>query len=166
MKPLTNEEQVNYMKEALVEANYAWMIDEVPIGAVVVHDGQIIGRGHNLRGHGQDSTMHAEVLAITEACEYLHSWRLWDCQLFVTIEPCLMCSGAIINSQLPEVYFGARDPKAGAVRSLYTVLEDDRLNHRVNVTEGVLQEESSTIMKEFFKTIREKRKKVKRNGGN
>lgn len=161
MTKLTEKQIALYMDEALQEARFAKMIDEVPIGAVVVHDGQIIGRGHNLREHSQDATTHAEVLAITEACAYLHSWRLWDCQLFVTIEPCLMCSGTIINSQIPEVFFGARDPKAGAVRSLYTVLEDDRLNHRVEVTEGIETEQAATLMKTFFKEIRQRRKKTK-----
>ncbi|AEV94797.1 nucleoside deaminase [Pediococcus claussenii] len=161
MTELNEQEIRNYMLEALEEANNARLIDEVPIGAVVVKNGEIIGRGHNLREHGQDATMHAEVLAIIEACEYLHSWRLWDCQLFVTIEPCLMCSGTIINAQIPSVYFGARDPKAGAVRSLYHVLEDDRLNHQVTVEEGILAEKSANLMKQFFKEIREKRKKNK-----
>jgi tRNA(adenine34) deaminase len=161
MSKLTEQEINFYMNEAVKEAQFAKMIDEVPIGAVVVHEGKIIGRGHNLREHSQDSTTHAEVLAITEACAYLNSWRLWDCQLFVTIEPCLMCSGTIINSQLPEVFFGARDPKAGAVRSLYTVLEDSRLNHQVEVREGIEAEKASTLMKTFFKEIRQRRKKIK-----
>ncbi|KAF0508575.1 tRNA-specific adenosine deaminase [Pediococcus acidilactici] len=159
MSKLSEAEVQFYMGEALKEAQFAKMIDEVPIGAIVVHDGKIIGRGHNLREHSQDATTHAEVLAITEACAYLRSWRLWDCQLFVTIEPCLMCSGTIINSQIPEVYFGARDPKAGAVRSLYTVLEDQRLNHQVEVREGVAADQAAGLMKSFFKAIRERRKK-------
>ncbi|KRN94498.1 nucleoside deaminase [Pediococcus stilesii] len=161
MNKLTEEEITFYMNEAIKEAEFAKMIDEVPIGAVVVHDGQIIGRGHNLREHSQDATTHAEVLAITEACAFLNSWRLWDCQLFVTIEPCLMCSGTIINSQLPAVFFGARDPKAGAVRSLYTVLEDSRLNHQVEVVEGIQSEQAAQLMKTFFKEIRQRRKKTK-----
>lgn len=161
MNELTEHEINFYMNEAIKEAQFAKMIDEVPIGAVVVHDGKIIGRGHNLREHSQDSTTHAEVLAITEACAYLKSWRLWDCQLFVTIEPCLMCSGTIINSQLPQVFFGARDPKAGAVRSLYTVLEDTRLNHQVAVHEGIEADRASMLMKTFFKEIRKRRKKTK-----
>ncbi|GAA3197111.1 tRNA adenosine(34) deaminase TadA [Lentilactobacillus kefiri] len=147
-----------YMKAAMVEAQKAYMIGEVPIGAVVVHDGIIIGRGHNLREHLNDGIAHAEILAIEEACRYLNSWRLIDCDLYVTIEPCLMCSGAIINSRIDNVCFGSRDPKAGAVRSLYTVLEDSRLNHRVNVVEGVLADQSAKIMKDFFKAARKKRK--------
>jgi tRNA(adenine34) deaminase len=161
MSKLTEEQIQLYMDEAIKEAEFAKAIDEVPIGAVVVHDGEIIGRGHNLREHSQDSTTHAEVLAITEACANLKSWRLWDCQLFVTIEPCLMCSGTIINSQLPEVFFGARDPKAGAVRSLYTVLEDERLNHQVEVHEDIKADVAATLMKTFFKEIRQRRKKLK-----
>lgn len=139
-----------FMKAALVEAQKAYMIGEVPIGAVVVHNGLIVGRGHNLREHLNDGIAHAEVLAIEEACRALQSWRLVDCDLYVTIEPCLMCSGAIINSRIKNVCFGARDPKAGATRSLYTVLEDSRLNHQVHVVEGVLADQSSQIMKDFF----------------
>lgn len=147
-----------FMRAAMVEAQKAFMIGEVPIGAVVVHDGIIIGRGHNLREHLNDGIAHAEILAIEEACRYLNSWRLIDCDLYVTIEPCLMCSGAIINTRIENVCFGSRDPKAGATRSLYTVLEDSRLNHQVNVVEGVLADEASQIMKDFFKAARKKRK--------
>ncbi len=147
------------MALALKEAEKAFVIGEVPIGAVVVKDGQVIGRGHNLREHLNDGIAHAEILAIEEACRFLKSWRLIDCELYVTIEPCLMCAGAIVNSRLKRVIFGARDPKAGAVRSLYTALEDRRLNHSVDVTEGILQEPSSEIMKTFFKAARRKKRK-------
>lgn len=154
---------VQYMKAALVEAQKAFLIDEVPIGAVVIHNGDIIGRGHNLREHLNDGVAHAEIMAIEEACGALNSWRLVDCDLYVTIEPCLMCSGAIINSRIDNVCFGARDPKAGAVRSLYTVLEDSRLNHRVNVIEGLLSDQCSQIMKAFFRAARQKRKNISGN---
>ena len=158
-----SDTQINYfMKEALKEAYYAKLIDEVPIGAVIVYDNKIIGRGHNLREHSQDATAHAEMLAINEACAFLNSWRLWDCQLFVTIEPCLMCSGAIINSQISNVYFGARNAKFGATRSLYQTLEDSRLNHQVQVQEGILADETSNIMKSFFKASRLKKKRNKK----
>ncbi|MFD1123996.1 tRNA adenosine(34) deaminase TadA [Lentilactobacillus raoultii] len=158
MEPTNRDEK--FMTAALDEAKKAYLIGEVPIGAVIVKDNQIIGRGHNLREHLHDGVAHAEILAIEEACRYLRSWRLIDCELYVTIEPCLMCSGAIINSRISRVVYGARDPKAGAARSLYQVLEDSRLNHRVTVSEGILQTACSQIMKKFFKAAR-KRKKQK-----
>lgn len=113
------DEQTKFMREALAEAKKAALIGEVPIGAVVVHDGQIIGRGHNLREHSQEAALHAELLAIEEANQYLKSWRLTGCDLYVTLEPCVMCSGAIINARLDRVIYGARDPKAVALR-VYT----------------------------------------------
>lgn len=158
-KILTEQEKL--MREAIAEAKQAGVLNEVPIGAIVVKDGQIIGRGHNMREHFQDVTYHAEMLAIMEACERLHSWRLEDCDLYVTLEPCIMCSGAIVNARIANVYYGARDPKAGAVDSLYHLLTDTRLNHQVNVTSGVLQEECSQMLKNFFRAIR-KRKKAAR----
>ncbi len=150
--------QTYYMQQALIEAKKAYLIGEVPIGAVVVKDNQIIGRGHNLREWLEDSTVHAEVVAIQEACRTLNSWRLIDCDLYVTIEPCLMCSGAIVNSRIHKVYFGAEDPKAGAVTSLYQTLSDQRLNHQVEVEHGLLGKEASHLMKSFFKAARKKRK--------
>lgn len=152
----------HYMEEALFEADQAALIGEVPIGAVIVHDGEIIGRGHNLREHGNDATLHAEVRAIEEACARLKSWRLSDCQLYVTIEPCLMCSGAIINARIPQVFYGARDPKAGAVDSLYEVLGDDRLNHTVTVYEGLMAKDAGERMVAFFKAARKRQKARKK----
>ncbi|WP_125573258.1 tRNA adenosine(34) deaminase TadA [Levilactobacillus huananensis] len=151
-----------YMEEALFEADQAGLIGEVPIGAVIVHDGQIVGRGHNLREHGNDATLHAEVRAIEEACATLKSWRLNDCQLYVTIEPCLMCSGAIVNARIPEVFYGARDPKAGAVDSLYQTLTDDRLNHVVTVHEGLLAKAAGERMVTFFRAARKRQKAAKK----
>ena len=130
--------QQKFMRMAIAEAQQAKVLDEVPIGAVVVHDGQVIGRGHNMREKFQDVTYHAEMLAMMEACTNLHSWRLEDCDLYVTLEPCIMCSGAIINARIENVYYGAADPKAGAVDSLYHLLNDTRLNHQVNVYSGIL----------------------------
>lgn len=157
---MTQRRDEMFMNAALVEAQKAYLIGEVPIGAVIVKDNQIIGRGHNLREHLNDGIAHAEVMAIEEACRYLESWRLIDCELYVTIEPCLMCAGAIVNSRIDRVVFGARDSKAGAVRSLYQALEDSRLNHQVAVFEGVRQSACSQIMKDFFKAAR-KRKRQK-----
>ncbi|WP_341779451.1 tRNA adenosine(34) deaminase TadA [Levilactobacillus sp. HBUAS70063] len=154
--------QRHYMEEALFEADQAGLIGEVPIGAVIVHDGKIVGRGHNLREHANDATLHAEVRAIEEACATLKSWRLEDCQLYVTIEPCLMCSGAIINARIPEVYYGARDPKAGAVDSLYQTLTDTRLNHTVTVHEGLMAKDAGERMVAFFKAARKRQKAAKK----
>lgn len=152
------EEQVKFMRAAIAEAKKAALLDEVPIGAVVTYRGKIIGRGHNMREKFQDVTYHAEMLAIMEACSYLHSWRLEDCDLYVTLEPCMMCSGAIVNARIRNVFYGATDPKAGTVDSLYHLLGDDRLNHQAYVTAGVLGEQCSQMLKDFFRAVRKKRK--------
>ncbi|MBM6754030.1 nucleoside deaminase [Lactobacillus alvi] len=150
--------EIDYMRVAMAEAEQAEILGEVPIGAVVVHDGKIIGRGHNMREKFQDATYHAEVLAIMEACQNLGSWRLEDCDLYVTLEPCIMCSGAIINSRIKRVIYAASDPKAGAVDSLYHLLQDERLNHQVEVKSGVLATECGDMLRHFFRMIRKKRK--------
>ncbi|WP_027106884.1 tRNA adenosine(34) deaminase TadA [Ligilactobacillus ceti] len=159
---LTQAQKEAYMREALYEAKRAQVIGEVPIGCVIVLDGEIIGRGHNLREHSQDATMHAEMLAIQEANNKVASWRLVDAQLFVTIEPCPMCSGAIINSRISEVYYGAPDPKAGTVGSLMNLLTDERFNHQAAVESGILKDDCRQIMQDFFRNIRRKRKKNKK----
>ncbi|WP_076460801.1 tRNA adenosine(34) deaminase TadA [Limosilactobacillus caccae] len=158
----TDLEHQKFMRLAIIEARKAAILDEVPIGAVVVHDGQVIGRGHNMREKFQDVTYHAEMLAIMEACTNLHSWRLEDCDLYVTLEPCIMCSGAIVNARIKNVYYGASDPKAGAVDSLYHLLNDSRLNHQVKVHAGLLGDECSQMLKDFFRAIRKKRKALRR----
>ncbi|WP_301876019.1 tRNA adenosine(34) deaminase TadA [Limosilactobacillus oris] len=158
------KEQQKFMAAALVEARQAAILNEVPIGAVVVKDNQIIGRGHNMREHFQDVTYHAEMLAIMEACERLHSWRLEDCDLYVTLEPCIMCSGAIINARIANLYYGAADPKAGAVDSLYHLLDDSRLNHQVRVESGIMQAECSQVLKDFFRAIRRWKKAARKKG--
>jgi len=145
-----------FMREALREARKAYEIGEVPIGAVVVKDGVIISRAYNLRETTKDPTAHAEVLAIRQAAQALGGWRLTDCDLYVTIEPCLMCGGAIILSRIKRLIIGALDPKSGAILSLYNVANDERLNHRVEVITGILEEECSKLMKDFFKELREK----------
>lgn len=150
------------MQMALNEAKQAELLDEVPIGAVVVWQGKVIGAGHNMREKFQNAAYHAELLAIMEACDYLGSWRLEDCDLYVTLEPCMMCSGAIMNARIKNVYYGAKNPKAGTVDSLYHLLNDERLNHQVNVQTGLLADECQLMLKRFFKRVRKARKAAKK----
>jgi len=139
-----------FMRAALKEARLAAERDEVPVGAVVVHGGRIIGRGHNQREMLKDPTAHAEMIAITQAAAARESWRLDGTVLYVTLEPCLMCAGAIVNARIPRVVFGARDPRAGACGSLYQVGLDARLNHRFAVEGGVLDGECALLLQAFF----------------
>ena len=155
---LTIEEKEYFMKEAIKEAKKAELIAEVPIGAVVVLNGEIIGRGHNLRETSQNATAHAEMMAIQQACARLDNFRLEDTQLFVTLEPCPMCSGAILLSRIDEVYFGAYDPKGGTAGSLLNLLEDQRFNHWCYLESRVLEEECSQLLKIFFKALRQRKK--------
>jgi len=148
------EDDIKYMKMALAEARKAYQRAEVPIGAVVVCNDQIVGRGFNLREQTQDPTSHAEMIALREAAANEASWRLEDCQLYVTLEPCPMCAGAILQSRIKRLVYGASDPKAGAVRSLYQLLDDDRFNHQVEVEAGVIEEESAQLLKDFFRELR------------
>ncbi|MFA7537088.1 MAG: tRNA adenosine(34) deaminase TadA [Desulfuromonadales bacterium] len=148
-----------YMREALMEAAAAERLGEVPIGALVVHDGAIVGRGHNLRETSNDPTTHAEMLAIRQAAKALGSWRLLDCTLYVTLEPCTMCMGAIILARIPRLVYACRDPRAGAVGSIYDFSRDDRFNHRVQVLEGVCAEESSAMLSGFFRQLRDRKKR-------
>ena len=145
-----------WMREAITEAQKALAADEVPIGAVVVHEptGRIIGRGHNRRENDHDPTAHAEILALREASRQMGHWRLLDCVLVVTLEPCPMCAGAAVNARVPRLIYGCSDPKAGAVRTLYRLCEDERLNHRVAVEEGVLAEECAELLRGFFRAQR------------
>jgi tRNA(adenine34) deaminase len=138
------------MQAALREARRAADEQEVPVGAVVVHDGRIIGRGHNQREMLHDPTAHAEMIAITAAAAALEGWRLDETTLFVTLEPCLMCAGAIVNARIPRVVYGAADPRAGACGSLYHVGLDARLNHRFEVVAGVLAEDCAALLVDFF----------------
>jgi len=152
------ENKLIYMKRALELAFKAREEGEVPVGAVVVFESRIIGEGYNRREATNSPTSHAEIEAIEMASDNLKSWRLEDCDLYVTLEPCMMCSGAIVQSRIKRLFFGSRDPKAGAVRSLYNLLEDDRLNHQVEVYEGLLADESSAILTEFFREVRASQK--------
>ncbi len=150
-----------FMQAALAEARIAESLGEVPIGTVITYDGQVIGRGHNLRESSQDPTTHAEVIAIRQAAQFLQSWRLLDCTLYVTLEPCVMCMGAIILARIPRLVFGCRDPKVGAAGSLYNFAEDDRFNHQVEVESGVLQQECGQQLSGFFRRLREEKKQKK-----
>jgi len=151
------ELHMKWMAAAIDEAQKASGLGEVPVGAVVVLDNAIIGRGHNLRETTRDPTAHAEIIALREACSYTGSWRLENADIYVTVEPCPMCAGALVNARISGLVFGCRDPKAGAVRSLYGLVEDGRLNHRVSVIEGVLAEECGRIMSDFFAGLRRRR---------
>lgn len=149
------------MLEALEEAKKAAALGEVPIGAVIVYKNEIIARAHNLRETTQNALTHAESMAIQEACKKIGSWRLEETTLYVTLEPCPMCAGAILQSRIPRVVYGARDIKAGCVDSLYRLLNDARFNHECEVTEGILVDECGQILTDFFKAIRERKKQEK-----
>ncbi|USK70339.1 tRNA adenosine(34) deaminase TadA [Peribacillus asahii] len=151
-----------YMNIALQEAKKARALQEVPIGAIVVWKDEVIARAYNLRETDQNAVAHAELLAIREACEVLGTWRLEEATLYVTLEPCPMCSGAIINSRIKRVVFGAHDPKAGCAGTFMNLLQDERFNHQSEVTSGVLQEECGGILTAFFKELRERKKAAKK----
>lgn len=151
-----------FMKEALKEAQKAYDKEEVPIGAVIVKNDKIIARAHNLRETKKKAIAHAEILAIEKACKKLGAWRLEDCDLYVTLEPCVMCAGAIINARIKNLYIGTMDEKGGAVGSKINLLKDIKLNHDVEVKSGILKEECSKILKDFFKELR-KGEKYKKN---
>ncbi len=143
-----------YMRSALEQAHIAYDMGEVPIGCVIVYNDEIIGRGANMRVTKGNVLAHAEIIAINEACAFIGDWRLEDCTLFVTVEPCPMCAGAILQARVKEVVFGARNPKAGCAGSIYNILQDSRFNHFAEIKEGILQEQCSEIMKDFFKRFR------------
>ena len=153
----------DYMREALSLAKKAFELGEVPVGAVAVWKGKIVGRGMNLRETDKNALRHAEIAAIDEACKNLGGWRLWKCDLYVTLEPCPMCAGAIINSRIKRVVYGASDPKAGSCGSLANLFELP-YNHKPKVTSGVLEKECSEILSDFFAKLREKRKKENPSG--
>lgn len=145
-----------WMKEAIAEAMKAEAIAEVPIGAVLVQDDQVIARGHNLRESSLDPTAHAEMIAIREASQRKQAWRLSGTTLYVTLEPCPMCAGAILQSRIDRVVYGASDPKAGCCGTLMNLLQDDRFNHRTEIVEGVLREECGAMLSAFFRKLRGK----------
>ena len=152
-----------FMRIAINEALKAQEKDEVPVGAVIVREGKIIAKAHNLIEKTQDATCHAEILAIKKASKKLKSWRLDGCSLFVTIEPCPMCAGAIVNSRIEKVYFGANEPKSGSAESKFTILTDSGLNHKTEFLGGILKEDCQSIIKKYFKEKRAKKVLTKLN---
>ena len=158
---LTPEEvkrHIRFMKEAMKQAKKAYALGEVPIGCVIVHDGKVIGRGYNRRNTDKNTLSHAEITAINRASKKLGDWRLEECVLYVTLEPCQMCSGAIVQARIPETVIGCMNPKAGCAGSVYNLLEEPAFNHRVRVLRGVLEQECSGMLKTFFKGLRQRLK--------
>ncbi|MBE5884238.1 MAG: nucleoside deaminase [Lachnospiraceae bacterium] len=150
-----------YMKEALKQAQKALALGEVPIGCVIVYEGQIIGRGYNRRNTDKNTLAHAEITAINKASKKIGDWRLEGCTLYVTLEPCQMCAGAIVQARIPEVVMGCMNPKAGCGGSILNILEMPEFNHQVNVTRGIMEQECSEILKIFFTGLRERNKREK-----
>ena len=155
-------EQERYMKEAIRQAKKAAAIGEVPIGCVIVYEGKIIARGYNRRKTDKNTLAHAELQAIKRASKRLGDWRLEGCSMYVTLEPCQMCAGALVQARIAEVVIGCMNPKAGCAGSILNLLEMPQFNHQVKVTRGVLEEECSTILKDFFKDLRIRVKEEKR----
>lgn len=153
---MTTDDDEQWMRAAIAEGRLAEAEGEVPVGAVIVHAGEIIGRGRNLRETTQDPTAHAEMIALREAAHALGSWRLIDTSLYVTLEPCPMCAGALVNARVPRVVWGCDDPKAGATQTLYAIGSDARLNHRFECVPGVLGDECAALLSGFFAAIRVK----------
>lgn len=153
------EEKNKFMLEALKEANKAFEKEEIPVGAVIVKDGKIIARAHNIKEEKNDTTKHAEIIAIQKASKKLNCWRLTNCEMYVTLEPCSMCAGALIQSRIKKVYIGTMDPKTGACGSVLNLLEDFTFNHQVEIENNIMKEECEKILKGFFKQLRIKKSK-------
>ena len=151
----------NYMKEALKQAKKAYALGEVPIGCVIVHEGKIIGRGYNRRKTDKNTLAHAEITAINKASKVIGDWRLEECTLYVTLEPCQMCAGAIVQARIPEVVMGCMNPKAGCAGSILNILEMPQFNHQVKVTRGILEADCSQMLKTFFEELRIRNKQEK-----
>jgi tRNA(adenine34) deaminase len=146
-----------FMKEAIKQAKKAYDKEEIPVGAVIVKDGKIIARGYNKKEEKKDTTQHAEIIAIQKASRKIGAWRLQDCEMYVTLEPCVMCTGALIQARLKRVYIGTMDPKTGACGSVLNLLEDYKFNHKVEVETNIMQKECEKILKDFFKYLRSKK---------
>lgn len=164
MKKLTEEERC--MREAVRQAKKAWKLGEVPIGCVIVYEGKIIGRGYNRRTTDGNVLAHAEIIAIRKACRAMGDWRLEGCTMYVTLEPCPMCAGAIVQARIPKVVIGCMNPKAGGAGSVLDLLHEDGFNHQVETEVGMLGEECSQMLKDFFRELREKKKERKKEQQN
>ncbi len=151
---LTEKTHIKYMKAALKQAQKAYQLGEVPIGCVIVHEGKIIARGYNRRNTDKNTMAHAEITAINRASKKIGDWRLEECTLYVTLEPCQMCAGAIVQARIPSVVMGCMNPKAGCAGSILNLLNMPEFNHQVDVTRGILEEECSQMLKQFFKELR------------
>ena len=151
-----------YMREAIRQAKKAWKLDETPIGCVIVHEGRIIGRGYNRRNTDKSPLAHAEITAIRKASKKIGDWRLEECTLYVTLEPCQMCAGAIVQARIDRAVIGCRNPKAGCAGSVLNLLEMPQFNHQVELTQGVLEEECSLMLSQFFSSLRERKKAEKK----
>lgn len=150
--------QEKYMKEALKQAKKAYALGEVPIGCVIVHEGKMIGRGYNRRNTDKNTLAHAEITAINKASKKIGDWRLEECTLYVTLEPCQMCAGAIVQARIPQVVMGCMNPKAGCAGSILNILDMPQFNHQVSVERGILEQECSDMLKTFFTELRERNK--------
>ena len=159
MRKYTEDEK--FMKEAIKQAKKAEAIGDVPIGCVIVHDGKVIARGYNKRNKDKTVLAHAELLAMKKACKKLGDWRLEDCTMYITLEPCQMCAGALVQSRIDEVVIGSMNPKAGCAGSVLNLLQVDNFNHQVKITRGVLEGECSMMLSDFFRELREKKKRLK-----
>lgn len=162
MDSMNETSHTQWMKYAITEAQKAEEIGEVPIGAVIVKDGKIIGSGYNRRETHLDPTAHAEIIAIQQASEVLQSWRLLGCTLYVTLEPCPMCAGAIVQARIPTVVYGTSDPKAGCAGTLMNLLQEERFNHQTEVISNVRRDECAALLSHFFKQLRQKKAKTKK----
>jgi len=160
--PLTVDQQGDerYMRMAIDQAYIAEENGDVPIGCVIVYEGRVIAKAYNQREQLHDPTAHAEIIALTQAAEFVGNWRLGGCTIYVTLEPCPMCSGALVLGRLDRLVYGTPDPKTGAVESLYTIVQDDRLNHRLEVTAGILQADCQQQLQDFFRRRRKKNEKI------
>lgn len=150
-------EYEKYMKEAIRQAKKALVLDEVPIGCVIVHNDRIIARGYNRRNTDKSTLAHAEIIAIKKASKVINDWRLEDCTIYITLEPCQMCAGAIVQARIPRVVIGSMNPKAGCGGSILNLLQEERFNHQAEVIRGVLEEECSTMLTDFFRELRRKK---------
>lgn len=155
---MEQDKDIKFMREAIKQARKAYEIEEVPIGCVIVHEDKIIARAYNKRNTKKNTLAHAEMIAIEKACKKLGDWRIENCTMYITLEPCPMCAGAIVQARIPRVVIGTRNKKAGCAGSVLNLLQVQEFNHQVELTEGVLQEECSQLMKEFFQEMRKKKK--------